>query len=261
MLLFFWFTLPFIFFSCIGKKLIPYILPLLPALAILVACLWDKAFENLKIVKTKSFIISFYIFLICLLIFLAAMTVFLIMDYDYRLDIQAARFNIIAMCIVLGAGAIASFIAFKANRTKRLFWIIAVTSLFFFLMTIDLLPKIEIVTGKSVKALALKIKEDLRPEDKIVNYRCFLKSLPFYLGQRTIVVERQRNIAYEGNKEDLKEFLLKDKKDLYRLLSEPKTKVYCITYTWEFEKIKKGYPQPLYLLGQAGKYELFTNKK
>ena len=122
------------------------------------------------------------------------------------------------------------------------------------------MPKIEANIGKSIKGLALKIGEDLSPQDKVVNYRCFLKSLPFYLKRRTIVVERQRNIAYEEDPAQYQNYLLKDKEELYRLLTSKTFKVYCITYTWEWEKIQKDYPRPLYLLGQAGKYILFVNR-
>ncbi|MCQ9208090.1 MAG: hypothetical protein NG712_01775, partial [Omnitrophica bacterium] len=57
------------------------------------------------------------------------------------------------------------------------------------------------------------------------------------------------------------DYLLKDKKELYKLLSNKKFKTYCITYTWEFEKIEKEYPRPLFVLGKAEKYVLFTNKR
>ncbi len=261
LLLFFWFILPFLFFSCIGKKLIPYILPLLAPLAIIVARLWDETFDNPKMLSAKIFAASYYIYLLCLGILLVGMLGFLFLGFDYKLDIEAARLNIIAMSIVLAAGGLMSLSFFRSKKVARLFWTITMTSAFFFLTAIDLQPKIERNISKSIKGLALKIKEDLRPEDKVVNYRCFLKSLPFYLARRTIVVERQRNISYEESPEQWQDYLLKDKKELYRLLSAKDFKVYCITYTWEFEKIKKEYPKPLYLLGKAGKYVLFANKK
>ena len=153
-----------------------------------------------------------------------------------------------------------SLFFFKLKKVAQLFATIAISSCLFFLTVIDLLPKIEANTNKSIKPLALKIKEDLRPEDKVVNYRCFLKGLPFYLKKRTIVVERERNIVYEET-EHWRDYLLKDKQELYRLLSLKNVRVFCITYTWEFKKIKEEYPKPLYLLGEAGKYVLFSSRK
>jgi hypothetical protein len=94
----------------------------------------------------------------------------------------------------------------------------------------------------------------------VVNYRCFLKSLPFNLKRRTIVVERECNLTYEEQPEKHRDYLLKDKEDLYRLLSAKDRRVFCITYSWEFKKIRKEYPDPLYLLGKVGKYRLFTNR-
>ncbi len=260
LLLFFWFILPFIFFSCIGKKLVPYILPLLPALAIITARIWDELMDNPKILSTKFFAIFYYAFLSSLGILSIAMVVFLFLGFDNKLGVEAARPNIIAMCIISAGAIVVSLSSFKLKKVGRLFWTIAIISSLFFLTTIDLLAKIETTTGKSIKSLALKIKEDLRPEDKVVNYRCFLKGLPFYLSRRTVVVERQRHVAYEESPRQWQDYLLKDKKDLYRLLSANDFKVYCITYTWEFKKIEKESPVPLYLLGEAGKYVLFQTR-
>lgn len=260
LLLFLWFFLPFLFFSCIGKKLIPYILPLLPPLAIMTARIWEGAFKNPKILSTKIFVISYHIFLLGLAIFLSLIIVFLSLDLDYKFGIAAGRPNIIVISVILACAIIASLFCFKLKNAEGLFWTIALSSSIFFLTAIDTLPKIETNIGKSIKNLALKIKEDLRAEDRVVNYRCFLKSLPFYLERRTIVIERQRNLSYEENPEKIQEYLLKDKTDLYKLLSIQDIKVYCITYSWEFKKIKKEYRGPLYLLDKAGKYVLFVNR-
>lgn len=260
-LLLLWACLPFLFFSCIGKKLVPYILPLLPPLAIITGRLWDEAIENPRLLTNKIFTLSYYIFLSCMGILLTAMAVFLSLGFDYKYGFQAGRLNIIVLCIILAGGIAASLPFFKLKKVGWLFTTIALTSSLFLLTAIDFLPKIEVNIGKSLKRLALEIKEDLKPEDKVVTYRCFLKSLPFYLERRTIIVERERNIAYEENPQHYQGYLLKDKQDLYNLLSAKEFKVFCITYTWEFEKIGKEYAKPLYLLGRAGKYVLFTNKK
>ena len=74
------------------------------------------------------------------------------------------------------------------------------------------------------------------------------------------MVERERNIAYEKNPEQWQDYLLKDKEELYKLLSSRDYRVFCITYTWEFEKMRDEYSRPLYLLGRAGKYVLFVNR-
>ncbi len=261
LLLFFWFALPFLFFSCIGKKLVPYILPLLPPLAIMIARLWAQAWDNPKILVSKIFTVSSYIFLSCLGILAAAVIIFLSLGFEHKLNIAAAHPNIVALPVILAAGIIVALYALRSRKVKWLFWAIACTSMVFFLTAIDLLPKIEANIGRSIKPLAMKIKQDLSPEDKVVNYRCFLKGLPFYLGRRTIVVERQRNIAYEEDPGQLPDYLLKDKTALYGLLSAKDVKVYCITYTWEFQKIEQEYQRPLYLLGRAGKYVLFANKQ
>ncbi|UCB57080.1 MAG: glycosyltransferase family 39 protein [Candidatus Omnitrophota bacterium] len=259
LLLFLWFLVPFIFFSCIGKKLVPYILPLLAPLAVITGRLWDETMDNPAILSEKFFSVSYYIFLSCKSIMLIAMLTFLYRGIDYQLDIPAARPNIIALCIILAGSITASVSFFRLKKPQALFWTVALTSALFFHTAIDVLPKIEADISKSVKPLALKIKQDLTPEDKIVNYRCFLKSLPFYLSRRTIVIERSRHLDFEEN-EHWQDYLLKDKNDLYRLLSSRKTRIFCITYTWEFEKIKAEYSGRIYLLGKAGKYVLFSNQ-
>jgi len=260
LLLFFWFILPFVFFSCIGKKLIPYLLPLLPALAIITARFWEEVMDNAKMLTSRIFKISYYIFFGCLGIFLLAAIGFLLLGYDQKLGLQAIRFNVIILSAILAAGMAFSLAWFKSKKAGWLVTTIILTSLAFFLTVITILPEIETNSSKSVKAMAQKIKQNLKAEDKVVNYRCFLKSLPFYLQRRTIVVERQRSLAYE-KAPHWKDYLLKDKEDLYKLLSAKEFKVFCITYIWEFEKIEQEYPRRLYLLDRAGKYVLFTNRE
>ncbi|MFH1245020.1 MAG: glycosyltransferase family 39 protein [Candidatus Omnitrophota bacterium] len=259
--LFFWFILPFLFFGCIGKKLVPYILPLLPPLAIITGYMWDKVLANPALLKTKPFSLSFYFLAGCKVIIAAGVIVFLTLGLAHKFDILATRIDMVFLSAILLISANLEILFFKLNKPAKLFASIAVSSLLFFLTAVDVLPKIEATTGRSIKNLAQKIKEDLKPEDKVVNYRCYLKSLPFYLKQRTIVIERQRNIAYEESVEQWQDYLLKDKEDLYNLLSSKEVRIYCLTYTWEFEKILKEYPAPLYPLGKSGKYVLFTNKK
>lgn len=259
--LFFWFILPFLFFGCIGKKLVPYILPLLAPLAIITGHTWDKILANPALSRTKTFSLSLYFLAGCKVIIAIGTIVFLAFGFVHKFDILAARGNMILLTSILLTSAATDILFFKLKRPAALFASIAVSSLLFFLTVIAVLPKIEIMSGKSVKNLAQKIKEDLNPEDKVVNYRCYLRSLPFYLKQRTIVVERQRNTAYEESGEQWQDYLLKDKEDLYKLLTAKGFRVYCITYTWEFDEIIKEYPAPLYLLSKAGKYVLFSNKK
>jgi len=260
LLLFLWFALPFIFFSCIGKKLVPYILPLLPALAIIVGRLWARIMQNTALMHKRSFSISYYLYLSILSIILVATVVFLSLGLDYRFDIEATRINIIVIALIMASTIAFSLFFFKSKKAWGLFVTLVISSSVFFLNAIDVLPKIEPNTNKSVKSLALKIKQDLTSEDKIVNYRCFLKSLPFYLKRRTIVVERERNTVYEKT-EHWRDYLLKDKEALYELLRSKDFRVFCITYTWEYELIQQEYKEGLEFLGQAGKYVLFTNKK
>ena len=234
--------------------------PLLAPLAIITGRIWDEAIDDSGVISSKIFATGYYIFLSCLAIFLMAIITFLSFDFDVPFDIALVRPNLIVMCFIFTGGIIATLSFFKSGKARRLFGAIALTSALFFLAVINLLPKIETSSSKSIKPLAMRIKQNLRPEHKIVNYRCFLKSLPFYLARRTIVVERQRNIAYEGKIPHWQDYLLEDKKDLYRLLSTKDLKVFCITYTWEFEVIEKEYTGSLDFLGQAGKYVLFANK-
>ena len=261
LLLFFWFALPFLFFSLIGKKLVPYILPLLPPLAVIVALFWVEGLENSRLFTQRAFTLSCRLLSATLAILSAAFIAFLCLGYPQRLNLPLAAPNIALMSLICLSAAVVILILLRQKRHLALFCAVALSSSLFLLCAVNLLPKIENEINKSVKQLALKIKQDLQPEDKVVNYRCFLNSLPFYLKRRTIVVERQRNLTYEDDPGHWKDYLLKDKSDLYRLLSSRAFKVYCITYTWEYKNIKKEYKGRIYQLGQAGKYVLFANKK
>ncbi|MFH1045616.1 MAG: glycosyltransferase family 39 protein [Candidatus Omnitrophota bacterium] len=254
-----WFFLPFVFFSFAVKKLVTYMLPLLPALSLFLARLWDEALEDQKITATKIFSWAHLLFIVILGLLAIAPLGFLASGQAVKLGVSAGQANMVAMSAIFTLGLIGGIRLFRRNNIPALFMLIIGVATLFLLNSIDVLPRIEDATGRSMKTLALTIKQDLKPEDKVVTYRCFLSSLPFYLQRRVIVVERQRNIAYEET-EHWRDYLLKDKAALYQLLSSPGIKVYCITYTWEYDQIAQEYPQPLERLGQAGKYVLFRNK-
>lgn len=264
LLLFIWFALPFIFFSCIGKKLVPYILPLLAPLAIIMGSFWDKLLEDKQLLETKSFSISYYSYISVLSIVFFGSLTFLYLGWADRLTLkvagifEAVYINATIIPIIMLLTIILSLIFFRAKKPMQLFATLAISSVCFFLNIADVLPKVEPHTNKSIKPLAMAIQQQLGPKDKVVNYRCFLKSLPFYLKRRTIVVERQRNIAYEETN-DWRDYILGDKDDLYQLLDSKDFRVFCITYTWEWEKIRKEYKDELLFLGRTGKYVLFSN--
>lgn len=186
--LFVWAAVPVLFFSLSGSKLPGYILPIYPALAILVGTyIYEKGYF-------RSFVI------LC-----------------------------ISASIVYLAGT-----AF--------------------------LPKIEdrLDSNLSIRRIAQYIKEQSLPEDKIVNFRCFLQGLPFYLEKRVILMEEEREIQFEENMDLHKDYMFSSIDEFPELVREDE-RIWCFSTVEDYEELQEKAPLALKKLWQASRYVLVSN--
>jgi len=176
-----WAGLIFSFFNFSNSKLIPYILPVLPPLAILVAkylaetSTLDKPPLGLKIGLGGIFI--------CLGLVAITLTLLAIFPSYIELTHPAdAQFYFIMSAILLSIGMMVMVLI---KQTLPRLVLIALTSLCFYMITVINTPNID---PRSVKPLAVKLLPYLQPHDKIVTYEFYYQDLPFYLQRRLVIV-------------------------------------------------------------------------
>lgn len=172
-----WIGVILLFFSVSSSKLIPYILPVFPALALLVgAALSDASDNGGRAFKVQALAT---ILLLCL----AGAGVAL-----YPHLVAKARFPAGAVLLpggILLAGGLLSFLAFLKRGPG---YLVALLGLIACLTAIAVPPVIfaRSVEKKSTRALAPVIRERF-PDVPIVSYGYYRQDVPFYTGRRVII--------------------------------------------------------------------------
>lgn len=153
-----------------------------------------------------------------------------------------------AMAILIG-----SFLAEK--MFYRIFYHIVTV----YLIGAAILPRFEDRLGDnlSIRRPAGIIKK-YGGEDKVINFRCFLQGLPFYLGRRIILVEKEREVQFEDNN-SYKDYLIPDIEEFFNRLGEGE-RFWCFAKLGDFPDLKKASPISLYKIWEGSGYVLVSNQ-
>lgn len=208
-----WAALPFAFFSFSGSKLIPYILPVLPPLALLighaVADAWQRsvppARSALRLLAALGAVLA------------AAWTAlpWLLPDSANVASTVAqlgTAYHLIA-ALWLAAGA-APWVA-RRIRADRASWIAFTAGAALLLSGLDAtLTRVDV--GRSVKAPALALKGRLAPGDEVMAYRQYYQDLPVYLERRVTVVDWKGELEFGTSVEDTSGWMIDEAEFLRR---------------------------------------------
>ncbi len=212
----------FAFFSASGSKLIPYILPALPPLALLLGRYLGRAWET---PRTHGLRLGFW-----LLLALGALLAAYVGAEVARRPQALAEFARLGawgygLAALLGACLVAVFF-FGRSRSVRaplMALVLAAGGLVGLfgggLSALD--------ARYSVKAQATAIKLRLAPADEVMTYRAYYQDLPVYLARRITVVDWKGELDFGAQQEDVSGWMI-DKPELRRRWQGART-VYMIT--------------------------------
>jgi 4-amino-4-deoxy-L-arabinose transferase-like glycosyltransferase len=175
-----WCIIVFVFFSIPKSKTIGYILPLFPALALIVGNYldhyWEKPQAKGILLGSLSFILlSIVVVIICLLA-----------PHIQTWGVAAGLvpyLYIIAALFLIG-GLYISYL-FRKNNVTKLFACLTLISAGFLLV---LQPSAAIINQKTIKPLALQLKSIAAPQDEVVTFYKYYQDLPIYLERRITIV-------------------------------------------------------------------------
>jgi 4-amino-4-deoxy-L-arabinose transferase-like glycosyltransferase len=225
---------PIIFFSLSRSKLPTYILPVFPALAILIGSFWEAGLRPeagaswARHLKNCSLIFFFFIL---------AVSGFGIV-YIY------SRYPLYTVQTALGCAALLFFallfliLGRKEKVLYSFFSLVAMMVIIFTAAKIFVLP--EVSHFKSARELAGRMKLLLPPGEPAVFYRDIRESVIFYSGRRAVVIETKEELA--------------------AFLSSPQP-VFCLISIKTLDKIKHMLHSPYYLVDQEGYFALVSNRK
>lgn len=175
-----WFVVVFVFFSIPKSKTVGYILPLFPALALLVGNYLDTLWQSMN---KKSLSRS----LIALLVFSGVTGLgFCIAPHISGLHISdlLSPYLYLMGGILFSAMITTCYLLREKNMTKVFFSLLTLSVVF--LTTIS--ASTGALNDRTIKPLAATLNAELKPNDEIVTYYKFYYDLPIYTQRRITIV-------------------------------------------------------------------------
>lgn len=203
-LLLIWSAVVFVFFSVSGSKLTPYILPVFPALAVILGGLFQADWERRPGFRVESFI---YLLLFGCLAFAG---------FAYGTGLLGATTSRMAAQtdlkgLSLGLAVISSvlfiFVVARPTYPFRLYFFV-LSTLSLCIMAGILLHAPVIDRFNTTKALAQTINNVERDKRIVFNFNSFDETLPFYLRQRTCLVDETGELEMGAKYADAKEYFV-----------------------------------------------------
>lgn len=245
-----WAALIFIFFSFSKSKLIPYILPIFPPLALLVAHYLELNKKNLGIGIRISFA--------CLLI-LSSVIAIAFFSFTKNANIPnpaAASFYLPLAAAILLVGAIcANFYIYRHCLARAI--IIVLSSTAFFLLTCY--AAVPAIDGRTITPLVNILKPILTPQDKVIAYNQYYQDLPFYLQRRITILNWKNELSFGCSYQDCHTWMINDYTFWQHWHSSQR--LFVIMGLKEYEQFRVSYSKEIhFLLGKTVNNVLISNK-
>jgi 4-amino-4-deoxy-L-arabinose transferase-like glycosyltransferase len=246
-----WAGLVFLFFSASGSKLVPYILPVFPPLAVLIgrylAAAWDS--WDMPGIRTG------YAVLVVFMLLLAAAFLALPSIVQVPETQNLGRYPL-ALAIVLSAGAVVLwFIA----RTRGLRWALSAITMTAVLFLVMVNAAASRADTRSIKPLAETLKPRLQPQDEVATYDTYYQDLPVYLERRITVVEWRDELGFGTTVEDTSAWMI-DRATFWKRWEGHST-MYLMTNRGTYDALRAEGRKRLYLISGTENTVLVGNKE
>ncbi len=175
-----WLVLIFTFFSIPKSKTVGYIIPIFPAIALMVGHYLDSMWETATTKGYKLGVISF--------IFISLLLVAIAIAAPYIPSFKIATATIPYLTYAAATFFLSGLFAIKLlkqNNAKQFIYCLGVTAGVGLLI---LSASTSVINEKSIKPIAVSLKPKLKPDDEIVAYYKYYQDLPIYLERRITIV-------------------------------------------------------------------------
>lgn len=175
-----WLVIIFTFFSIPKSKTVGYILPIFPALALLIGNYIDLIWDKAKSTRINISVIAFIILCVGIAAgFFAAPLI-----HKLRITPNLIPY-LYTDAIVLTVAAIAAVYLLKRKSFTGIFYCLLITGSLFL---ITLTAASSAINQRSIKPLIMELNTVLKPDDEVVTYYKFYYDLPIYAQRRITVV-------------------------------------------------------------------------
>ncbi|OYV04959.1 MAG: hypothetical protein CFE26_14135 [Verrucomicrobiales bacterium VVV1] len=244
-----WIAFIVLFFSKSQSKLIPYILPVFPAMAVLVGNHLVEAFQTGGLKRGRAAAWSF----IGLLILFAAAVIFMKAPKgqpDFAAQLPVLKPLLVGV-LLLGAGVTA--FALRREQASRVIACIAGSTI---LLLLTLTYAAQELDHSSSKDFATILEPRIKPEDRLYTLGIYPQDLPVYLNRTVSVVEYEGEMQFGIEVEpsvSSGRFLKRD--DFFKQWALPGT-TYALMRTWYYDKWFSGTAGPHQVIGKSEKFIL-----
>lgn len=254
-LLLIWSAVVFVFFSISGSKLIPYILPIFPALAVVLGGLFRADWESKGRLKAESVI--YLVFFACLALAGFAFGTGRIngtIDSSFtQEDLKGFSTGLAALSSVLFIALVAK----PAHAFRLYFFLLSAFSLFLAVGIMLHTPMIDRVD--TTKSLAQTIGEVKKENRVVLNFGSFDETLPFYLRQRIYLVDEVGELEMGAKYPDARDYFLNH--DQFARMFRSDKPVFVVFKEKRFAQVKNSVQGNFALLSCQGKRCLAANSK
>jgi 4-amino-4-deoxy-L-arabinose transferase-like glycosyltransferase len=242
-----WVSVIFIFFSLSHSKLIPYILPLFPAVALLTGDYLSRYSDRIG-VKWGIILLP----LIWLL--LGGLGIlWLFLDPLANLPKPGIPFLLAGYTVFLFVSLLAA-VYYLRHRLEMAFSLLTVGSAISFIIFAIGIPQVD---TRSIKPLVQVLKPLLHAHDKVVSYSNYYQDLPFYLNQRVMTVNFAGELSFGMQHQDTRGWMLSTAD--FGKLWHSSQHVFVITDKPLYVSFKKK-NKPVYLIASTSHDVLLSNR-
>lgn len=253
-----WAIVIFVFFSIPKSKTLGYILPIFPALALIVGHYFSNVWDKLS---TRGTLIGLVVFnVMCFLMSLFCLWV------SHTVPPDIVRYLMITSMILITSSVIVYYFLRQKQYHKAIYCVF-ITAMSFLLTFV---ASASAFNHKSIKPLAIELKSHLKPEDEVATYQKYFQDLPVYIERRITIISdwRSQYIPYRDNWQRELWFGMPYKDTSDWLIGEPtfwkrwrgQKHMYAFMYTDYFPYFKKKARKRVYILGVANDMILVTNQ-
>ena len=248
-----WAGLVFVFFSLSSSKLIPYILPIFPPLAILIGRYFSDTWEKGDWTGMQS---GYWLFLaagLLLVVIGLAVAPHRVEGYSDPARLAAYLYAVAAVLVV---GPLTTLILGRRVGFPKAFLSMTITAVLILIIMNSSLLLFD--QSRSLKSLAGVLKPRLEPADVVATYHAYYQDLPVYLQRRITVVGWRGELSFGAQVEDVSSWIIDDE-TLWKKWNGPAT-VYILTDRERYDKLRARSGVKFYPVAQTDFHILLSNR-
>jgi 4-amino-4-deoxy-L-arabinose transferase-like glycosyltransferase len=244
-----WAAVIFLFFSKSDSKLIPYILPVFPALALLAGQSFAQAVEG------KGTLPRWQSYTVAACLALAGVGLLCYPHLTRRAEITGTDVLLPAF-LLLGAAAL-TFAFTRTGKTVALFLSLCLSFYLLGLVTTTTVLA-RLTEPRNCKQLALLARGKAGPDDLIASFGDYEQGLAFYTGRRTVLIGGRGELEFGSHQGNNEAWFIEPAR--FRALWHSPVRIFMVIHKLDLELLRAFGVVPLHILDQQNEKFLITNQ-